>query len=104
MENRIRKSIFELLKDKNHFPKNEFYKKLSKDLEYEPPEIERVFNLMKDKGEVDFARGDTMLIRLTNEGIKANKSFFKKIMEYLAHHWIAIIALVVSIISLLRTS
>ena len=99
MNKQIKNAIYELLKNKNHYPKNEFYKKITWDLKCEASDVERVFNLMKDNGEVDFARDDFMLVRLTNEGIKANSFWYIKCLKYLGNNWIAILALVISLIT-----
>ncbi len=99
MDKDIKDAIFGLLKNRNHYPKNELYKKLSSDLKCEASNVDRVFNLMKDSGEVDFAENNPMFVRLTNKGLQATSSWCTKTIKYLGDNWIAIIALMMSLVT-----
>ncbi|MDE1945867.1 MAG: hypothetical protein KGH93_01555 [Patescibacteria group bacterium] len=102
MNKKIEKKIIELLKDRNHLPIQELRKKVSNTREYSESDVSRIFNLMRDRGEVDYVGGSTDLVRLTNKGLESNKPISKKIFGYLIQNWIAILALIISGVALLK--
>jgi hypothetical protein len=105
MDKQIETTIISWLKDKGFMPISHLVSAVIADLSLEGnPDVYRVIRLMEDKGELEIKRHkDTLLeIRLKHQGLDAHKSLKKKTLEYLLNHWIAIVALGLSIMGLFR--
>lgn len=65
-------------------------------------EIERELALMEDEGFVERRTTDQTYYRLTSSGTRSTAPLSRRIMEYLVQHWLAILALIISVIALFK--
>lgn len=99
MDQTIQKAISRTLKGRSSFPMAELESSLAQELGVPRDQIERVFGEMKDREEVGYLPDNNSLVRLTYKGVQSPQ---QKMIHYIATHWIAIAALILSIISMLK--
>ena len=57
---------------------------------------------MKDRNEVEFHPTAEGYVRLTHKGLESHRNKLQKTLGYLKAHWIAIVALAISIYSIFK--
>lgn len=98
----IQDEIIKQLKGRPHRLKRELEDVVAAELHTGHQDVDRIFGEMADRNEAGYYRNDHDLVRLTNNGKSLTRPSYKKVFDYIASHWIAIAALILSIIGLFK--
>ena len=74
---------------------------ISIELNADATEVHRELKLMSDDAQVEFFNSN-MQVRMTSHGLRSNASILEASISYLMNHWVAIAALGISVIALLK--
>jgi DNA polymerase III psi subunit len=101
MDKKIREAIIGSFKNHPTRSQDSLMHEINNALDVSRDDVLKNILWMKDAGELEMQdRLGTW--RLTLTGLKTNASLYEKAMEYLADHWLAIAALIISLVALFK--
>lgn len=106
MDTRIRLKLLELLRSSPTWNVQALVPMVAKALEADPDKVHHVLRLMEDAGEAEVFGHGYDGVRITLKGEQAAsppwQRFKTYMINYLATHWLAVIATVISLIALFK--